>query len=241
METFTSQPDGLTVNGTMTHLETIFTSIQGEGIYVGVPQLFIRFSGCNLKCLYCDTPEARVPHPMARIENKPFQRNFKLVSNPIKIENLSREVFNLADNFPEIHSVVLTGGEPLVATGFLRNFLPELKKKNLRIFLETNGTLPDQLKSILEFIDIISMDIKIPSAVGREVDWDKTVEFLKISAQRVVYTKILVTGLEKPEELTRARALIAGVNKKIPLVLQPFSPILSGGAPTGNHTNNHRS
>ncbi len=207
------------------HLEAIFTSIQGEGIYIGSPQLFVRFSGCNLKCQYCDTPEALVPHPMTRVENVPFKRNFKLITNPVKIEDLTREVINLTNAFPQIHSVALTGGEPLVHAGFFKNFLPTLKEKKLRFFLETNGTLPQQLKKVIGMLDIISMDIKIPSAVGKAVDWKQTEEFLGLAKTKDVYTKIVVTGREKTEELTRARKIIARIDKNIPLVLQPLTPV----------------
>ena len=97
----------------------IFTSIQGEGPYIGVKQLFIRFCGCNLNCNYCDT---------STIPNETY-----LEFTPDELKK------NLEDfNLRTIHSISLTGGEPLIWAGFFVKFLPMLKNK---IYLETNSTL----------------------------------------------------------------------------------------------------
>ena len=139
-------------------VKEIFTSIQGEGPYVGANQLFIRFSGCNLKCAYCDTEhevEATCYTPMtlkSEIEKQPLAK---------------------------IHSISLTGGEPLLHAGFLAEFLPLCENK---IYLETNGTLLEPFSEIAKFVDFVSMDIKLNS-VSNQGDFfithDKFIELAK--------------------------------------------------------------
>ncbi|MFH1230658.1 MAG: 7-carboxy-7-deazaguanine synthase QueE, partial [Planctomycetota bacterium] len=162
---------------TKTSIVSIFSSIQGEGLYVGKPHLFIRFAGCNLRCHYCDTAEALVTPKYCRIEKSPFSKTSYNVINPIdnnylftKVKQLTsscpvRVVHNVRDNtlkrtfgigsndsnglrspakiataFPYYHSIVLTGGEPLLHTPFLNKFLPQVRKFKIPIMLETNGT-----------------------------------------------------------------------------------------------------
>ena len=206
------------------NLHGVFSSIQGEGLWVGYPQVFVRFSGCNLKCRYCDTPEAQAPKAYAQIETTPFSCKFKAVRNPINTGFLTKQIRKTLNYFPGFHSVSLTGGEPLLHAAFLAEWLPRIKQKRMRIFLETNGTLPDELKRIIKWIDIISMDIKTADTTGVSIDWNKTRQFLKLAARKEVYAKILIGQKIKPTELIRARKLIASVNRSIPVVLQPITP-----------------
>jgi len=90
----------------------IFSSVQGEGLYAGRRQVFVRFAGCGLSCIYCDTPEFRRRDVgWCRIEGKAGSGNFEKRPNPLKSSDVFREVLRLTT--PDIHSVSLTGGEPL--------------------------------------------------------------------------------------------------------------------------------
>lgn len=201
---------------------SIFASVQGEGVYVGVPQIFIRFTGCNIRCDYCDTTEALNPQAVARIETAPFSGNMKLVPNPLSIEVVSDHIKEMHDSFHGFHSIALTGGEPLVCTGFLKRLLPALKETGLKIFLETNGTLPEKLEEVIEMVDIISMDIKTPSGMqDGTLDWNKTKEFLRVACKKDCYVKIPVDEKTEDGELKKARDLVAKVNPDIPVVMQP--------------------
>src|ERR1041385_8655413 len=64
-----------TVTQTKAHLVEIFASVQGEGPWVGERQLFVRFLGCNLDCVYCDAPETKTKQSHCRIDRKSTRLN----------------------------------------------------------------------------------------------------------------------------------------------------------------------
>lgn len=185
----------------------LFPSIQGEGIYVGEPHLFVRFWNCNLSCHYCDT-DYRGPYTEwtgeALLDEAKKQIEF---SGPF-------------------HAVSLTGGEPLLWWRFLKEWMPQLKFLGQRTYLETNGTLPDALKEVLPWTDIVAMDIKPPSATNDRPVWREHELFLKMAheAGREVFVKIVVTAQTDLKELAQAFELIRRVDPGIPLVLQPVTP-----------------
>jgi len=103
-------------------------------------------------------------------------------------------------------------------------FLPVLKKEiKLPIYLETNGTLPDHLVEIIDLIDIIAMDIKIPSATGLSSYYKEHKKFMEAALLKELFVKIIFTKETKVKEMDEAISLIAEVEKGIPLVLQPVS------------------
>ena len=177
----------------------IFDSIQGEGPYIGYRQLFIRFCGCNLLCDYCDTEFDRgEEYSVAQLINK--------------IKEFNPEVF---------HSVSLTGGEPLIHYEFLKELLPEIKKLNLKIYLETNGTLPKSLENIIDYVDIISMDFKLDSSAKIGELYSKHDEFLGIAKKhnREIFAKIVFDDTLQSFEIDESIKLAQKYN--IQLILQP--------------------
>lgn len=197
----------------------IFSSIQGEGKYVGYRQVFVRFAGCNLSCQYCDTALSRIPATVARIELTPGLRDFTTVSNPLAAAQLLDYICTLYNN--KHHSISFTGGEPLCHTDMLGVLLPQI---NGTKYLETNGTLPDELNKIIQYVDIISMDIKLPSVTGSS-HWDKHRSFLEIARQRETFVKIVVSGETSSSELAKAIELVFDVDRTITVILQPVTPI----------------
>lgn len=195
----------------------IFSSIQGEGPYVGVRQIFLRLPKCNLTCPYCDT-ETKIPEQF-QVEKVPGTRLFSKMENPVPMDKLL-DLLQTYD-FSIHHSLSLTGGEPLLWADELQVLLPLLKEKSLNIYLETNGTLPDQLLQIFPMVDIISMDIKLPFH-GKSF-WDVHETFLRYSTQKEVFVKLVVNQETPLKDLQHACDLIARVDPSILTILQPVT------------------
>ena len=101
-------------------ISEIFYSVQGEGGLVGVPSIFIRTSGCNLRCSWCDTPYASW-HPEG--------------------EELSIDrILELTAEYRAARHVVLTGGEPMIMPGIVE-LSERLRERGLHITIETAGTV----------------------------------------------------------------------------------------------------
>lgn len=182
-----------------TKIVEIFTSIQGEGPYIGVKQLFIRFSGCNLECNYCDTDQ-----------------EFGGICLEFTPEELRNHIQDF--NLRTVHSISLTGGEPLLWADFLHEFLPLMDNK---IYLETNSTLKNNLEKIIDNIDIISADIKLPSASGIEGSFAIHDEFLKTAKKydKEIFAKIVFDENILDNEISHCLKLAEKYN--LPLILQP--------------------
>ena len=106
----------------MYRINEIFYSLQGEGYHSGTPAVFVRFSGCNLHCAFCDTQH----------------QEGKMMS--------LQEIMDEVNKYPIAPLLVLTGGEPSLFID--EAFVAELKQKTgKRIAIETNGTrsLPSNL------------------------------------------------------------------------------------------------
>lgn len=184
-------------------IKEIFTSIQGEGPYIGVKQLFIRFCGCNLKCEYCDT----VHESFCEVDCD-------------DLDVSPEELFSSLEEFDlkTIHSISLTGGEPLLWADFLDDFLPLLNNK---IYLETNATLNNGLKKIVEHLDIIAADIKLPSVTGAESSFASHDEFFKtlMPFKKDVFAKVVFDENILDDEILNCIKLADKHN--LELILQP--------------------
>ena len=183
---------------TKTFVKEFFVSIQGEGPFVGYKQLFIRFCRCNLKCKYCDT-------------------DF-LVAGGAK-EYSAQELFDAVSalDLTGLHSISLTGGEPLLETEFLKDFLP-LARGIGRIYLETNATLPEQFEEIKDLVDIVSADIKLESAAG--VKACRHDEFFAACAGKDLFAKVVFDSAITDEEISSTAELAKKYG--LELVLSPM-------------------
>lgn len=194
------------------HINEIFSSIQGEGKLIGRRQIFVRFSGCNLQCNYCDTPQGLDP-----TSGRFFSE-----------EQLFYSVDNLIT--PDFHSISLTGGEPLLHADFIRSFL---EKYDFDCLLETNGSLPDEMKKIAELIKYASLDIKLPEHCSTS-NWDnlfanelKSLNLL-IDNKTNIYCKIVILPSTKVDTIKLIASRIADEISdisKLPIIIQPSYPL----------------
>ena len=167
----------------MISLVEIFASIQGESTFSGFPCIFIRFSGCNLRCKYCDTTYSYKP-------------SFTL--NP-------SEIIQFIKRFGNIQYVEITGGEPMLQEEIYQLF-ELLNKESYDILLETNGT--KLLTKVPDYVHKI-VDVKCPgSGFGNSFDMNnlscmkiKRDEFKFVLSSRYDYdwanNFILENGLQK--------------------------------------------
>ena len=187
-------------------IKEIFESIQGEGPFVGVEQLFIRFGGCNLNCDYCDT-------------------DFGLEkAKSYTAESLAQKIKTEYD-LNKIHSISLTGGEPLLHADFINEFAEKLNSNSpqrgegkIRFYLETNATLSEELLEVKDKIDIISADIKLPSSTGKNT-FALHDKFLSNCAGICTFAKIVFDQNITNDEIQTCA--IIGKNYGIELILQP--------------------
>jgi 7-carboxy-7-deazaguanine synthase len=184
----------------------VFTSIQGEGLKVGQRMDFVRFLGCNLSCSYCDTKEAQ------KMEG-PFFHEGQLFKNPVEADFV---IDKLKERF-----IAVTGGEPLLQIFFLRELCERLKTAENSLYLDTNGSLPDNLKQVVDYFDTICLDFKIPSATGRPKLWDEHERSLAIAMKKDVFVKIVINENFLAAELDTTCSIISRVCKDVPLVIQP--------------------
>lgn len=199
----------------------VFSSIQGEGPWVGCRQVFVRLAECNLKCRYCDTPTA--PPDVCRIETLPGTEEFKTLPNPVPVDVLFLLLRDWAKETPGLHhSISLTGGEPLVHSDALTQVLPALRDV-LPVYLETNGTLPEALEPLLPHLDFISMDLKLPSVAGVTPQWEDHRQFLRLGWNLPGYVKVVVSEQTCEEELEEAATLVAEEAENKDLILQPIT------------------
>src|ERR1700760_4825663 len=82
-----AQPASTSVSGKTAPLQEIFSSIQGEGVYVGKRQVFVRFAHCHLKCAYCDTPMTTADGH-CHVETPPGSGHIERHPNPLQPETL---------------------------------------------------------------------------------------------------------------------------------------------------------
>lgn len=187
-----------------TKIKEIFTSIQGEGPYVGQKQIFVRFCKCNLNCDFCDTD-----------------------FSPKDAKNYTSEELFLELDKINCNTISFTGGEPLMDIEFLKEFLGKYKTDlRKKIYLETNGILFEQLNEIIDYVDIISMDIKLESATGQKPRYIHNEKFLEIASKKEVFIKVVFDKNILQEEIDFCTKCAR--KYRLPLILQPKMPMDEG-------------
>jgi organic radical activating enzyme len=191
-----------TENKAKARVSEIFTSIEGEGIFVGKKTLFIRFSGCHLKCKWCDTKYAL-----------PLDSGTEYQIDEIK-DMIIRELQ------PFTYKVNFTGGEPLLQSDAIIELADFIKKQtNLKTYIESSCFDSELFSKVLPFIDICKIEFKTDdSKVVENEEYDnlllneiKCLE-LAVESNKTTYIKIVVTN---STDLESFKNLVYSISKKI--------------------------
>ncbi|RYG34123.1 7-carboxy-7-deazaguanine synthase QueE [bacterium] len=137
-------------------ISEIFSSVQGEGIWMGVPSVFVRASGCNLRCAWCDTPYASW-HPEGPVR---------------EVSAVAEEVIATG-----IRHAVLTGGEPMLFDGII-TLAARLKEEGMTITVETAGTLHREMAC-----DLMSISPKLSHSTPEDPAWGPRHEALRLQPE----------------------------------------------------------
>jgi len=220
------------VGSTPASLIEVFASVQGEGPEVGRKTVFVRFGGCDLRCVWCDSPDTWRTSSVCRVEASDGGAGFIEWSNPLTVDRIAEQVERL-DPRPSTW-VSLTGGEPLLQPEAVAALSDRLGARGRRIYLETHGLHAETLAPMVERIDLVSMDWKLAS----DVRWgpggarrpgldfhDAHARFLNVAlGAGAVYVKVVLTPSTRDEELDAMLDRIERVSPTVPLVLQPVTP-----------------
>jgi 7-carboxy-7-deazaguanine synthase len=215
-------------------IDEVFASVQGEGPLAGQLHIFVRFIGCDLRCAYCDTPEAvkelaaGTQRPCrAQVSAGSFDR--EPVPNPVGPSLLTSLCSRLVLPGPSRPVVSLTGGEPLLHHAFLREWLPSVRTR-FNIYLETSGVHHEHMRELAGLVDTVSMDIKLPSATGERPRWEEHRKFLSAAAGPMLFVKAVVTRTTSDADIITAARLLAEHDRRLVFVIQPaggtFAPDL---------------
>ena len=179
-------------------ISELFFSIQGEGELTGVPSVFVRTSGCNLRCRWCDTKYA----------------SWKPEGENVTINDLLDKVCS----YPARH-VVISGGEPMIAKG-IEEFTHLLKESGKHITIETAGTIsPNGIQC-----DLASLSPKLSDSTPKEGDinkeWidrheSKRLDYDILSEWVNSYNFQLKFVVSKEEEIKEIQNVISRIEGKI--------------------------
>lgn len=163
-----------------------FYSIQGEGSLAGVPSVFVRTSGCNLRCIWCDTPYT----------------SWAPEGDELSLD----EILTRVDAHPQARHVVLTGGEPMIAPQVVE-LTERFRARGLHITIETAGTVHKPVAC-----DLMSISPKLAHSTPSG-SWEITHDRLRIQPailKRLMsdYDYQLKFVVANPEDLNEIRGLL---------------------------------
>jgi len=187
----------------MLKVHEIFKSIQGEGIDIGMPMVFVRFAGCNLACEWCDTTYASRSSSQAK-------------------RMAYMQVIQEIEKFGEMFGVTLTGGEPLIQDKEQLDWLIyELKGRGYFINIETNGVfLPDLQHGKL--VDRFSISPKLASSGNKSsINYTTLSKYLEEYSHKIFFKFVISNKIDFFEMGSILNKLENFREKNIPVVVQP--------------------
>ncbi|MEI6212162.1 MAG: 7-carboxy-7-deazaguanine synthase QueE [bacterium] len=169
----------------------LFHSLQGEGSLTGVPSVFVRLAGCNLRCAWCDSTYAREPE----------------AGQELALPELVRQVCAFPTRF-----VVLTGGEPMTVAG-VQALAAALRERQRHVTIETNGTLPPDKIAC----DLASISPKLRnSSAAPDEDEARRINLSALAAWVDAYDFQFKFVVSLPGDVLEVRAILAGLNRPVP-------------------------
>lgn len=206
-------------------ISEVFTSIEGEGIYLGTKTLFIRLAGCPLRCFYCDTPYAL---SMGNGRYYSMDEAKALIGSRVKGNTFKA-------NF--------TGGEPLLQHEAVRELARYVRDElRLKTYLESSCYDASRFAYVLPYIDICKIEFKLSDAHavmdshhGRLLENELLCLRYAVEHGKATYIKVVVTAQSRREEVEELLGMISGdgLGKGIEgFVLQPVN---GTGEPTLEH------
>jgi 7-carboxy-7-deazaguanine synthase len=211
-------------------VDEIFFSLQGEGLELGRPHLFLRLGGCPLRCDYCDTPRSWKVQAQVEIHGRAGTRQ---IDNSVSSSTLHQMLHGvLEEHGASAHNTMLsvTGGEPLLQADFLKAWLPHWPG---RVLLETAGVYADRLAALLPEIDLLSLDWKLPSNLeqGQHLVEAEACLRAAVAANTPTQLKIVVDESTPDDELAQALRGAAAIAPEMTVLLQPVTHIPGGPRP----------
>ncbi|MFK5955214.1 MAG: 7-carboxy-7-deazaguanine synthase QueE [Planctomycetota bacterium] len=211
-------------------LDEIFLSLQGEGLEVGRPHLFLRLGGCPLRCAYCDTPRSWKQRESFDLHSAHVS---EVRANPLSADDLSAVLQEVLTSYGlEASDVMLavTGGEPLVQAQFLASWLPQWDGS---VLLETAGVLAQSLQTLIGSVQLLSLDWKLAETLrsGEELLETEACLVLARQANCTTQIKLVLTETTSAEQVSAALEIMAAKLPGATVFLQPVTPFAQGPLP----------
>ena len=139
-------------------------TIQGEGKLIGIPVLFVRMSGCNLRCMW------NLPNGEVSLCDTPFASYNTIEEKQMPVKTVKQLILN---NIGKMNHLVISGGEPFIQAEGIVSLISELKlERSLHFSVETNGTLFHE--KLVNNIDFFSISPKLRNSIPTQAKLDKT-------------------------------------------------------------------
>ncbi len=237
-----------TSTSTLAPVLEVFASIQGEGAWVGEPQVFLRLRGCPMRCTWCDTPGSwkLSPADRARIAAARGARHEEAWASPFQAACWIAEAEPAG-----ARTISITGGEPLLWPDFLLALAKMVGERPLH--LETAGGHPDTLARVIDAFRHVSLDLKLAADLEPPVelqpgdgavaerapvdadDWRAARRrSLELVRGRDACAKVVVRGGRPAQDYEPLFEDLLRVAPEVPLYLQPVTPMHGVVAPTAD-------